>query len=67
MSVTPRETTFPHICGSSVTGGLLGVGGRAARITMHQSKDLIELDPIELQTNSISELGPAKWPSQDES
>ena len=64
-SVTPRETTFPQSCGNSLTGRLLGIGGRAAPITMHQSKDLIELDPIELQTNSISEPGPAKWPSQD--
>ena len=63
---TPRETAFQQSCGNSRTGGLLGIGGRAARITMHQSKDLIELDPIELQTNSISEPGPAKWPSQDE-
>ena len=66
---TPRETTFPQSCGNSQTGGLLGIGGCAARIrviTMHQSRDLIELDPIELQTNSSSEHGPAKWPSQDE-
>ena len=33
---------------------------------MHQSKDLIELYPIELQTKSISEPRPAKWPSDDE-
>ena len=33
---------------------------------MRQSKDLVELDPIELQTKSISEPGPAKWPSDDE-
>ena len=50
----PRETAFPQSCGNSVTGRLLGIGGgRAAPITMHHSKDLIELDPIELQTNSI--------------
>ena len=66
MSVTPRETTFPHICGNSVTGRLLGIGGRAAPITMHQSKDLIELDPIDLQTNSISETGPAKWQTKND-
>ena len=45
-SVTPRETTFPQSCGNSVTGRLLGIGGAAPiTIIMHQSKDLIELDP----------------------
>ena len=65
-SVTPRKITFPQSCGNSITGRLLGIGAGAAPITMHQSKDLIELDSIELQTNPISEPGPAKWPSQDE-
>ena len=32
----------------------------------YQSTDLIELYPTELSIKSISERGPAKWPSDDE-
>ena len=34
--------------------------------TMHHWKDLIKPDPTELSIKSISERGPAKWPSEDE-
>ena len=44
---------------NSVTDRLVDLAGRLTSITMHQSTDLIELDPIELQTKSISNPGPA--------
>ena len=48
------------------TGRLLRLPDRLVPITMHHWTELIELDPIELQTKSISECGPAKRPSEDE-
>ena len=49
-----------------MTERLVGLPDRLVPITMHHWTELIELDPIELQTKSISECGPAKWPSEDE-
>ena len=49
-----------------MTGGLVGIAGRTRWITMHHWTDLMEIDPMELQTKSISEPGHAKWPSEDE-
>ena len=49
-----------------MTDRLVGIPDRVCPITMRQSKDLVELDPIELQTKSISEPGPSKWLPEDE-
>ena len=63
---TPRETAYLINQMNSVTERLIGRPNRLVPITMRHWTDLIELDPIELQTKSISEAGPAKWPSEDE-
>ena len=63
---TTREPGKEKKQKNSGTGRLLRLPDRLVPITMHHWTELIELDPIELQTKSISECGPAKWPSEDE-
>ena len=54
---------------NSMTRRLLRLPDRLVLITkctIGQNSRYKELDPTELQTKSISERGPAKWPSKDE-
>ena len=63
---TTRETPYEKKQKNSRTRRLVGLPGRFTPITMRQWRDLIELYPTELSIKSISEPGPAKWPSDDE-